>query len=115
MDLHRAIGLHAYAKPLVGIAKGVQSSLSRVNDTPSGTRYDGPHREPNARLAMLPTILVTAAKYKLLEESSDNIYDGESRRDPDERKREFLGLEQLVDPRQCLVNVDLATIGQDPK
>lgn len=53
---------------------------------------------------------VTTAKYKLFEEPPGHIHDRKRRGDPNERKREFLRLEQFVDARQCLVNVDLAPV-----
>lgn len=59
---------------------------------------------------MFAAILVTAAEHELLEEPSDDIHDCERGCDTDERKREFLGLEQFVDARQSLVNVDLAPV-----
>lgn len=59
---------------------------------------------------MFAAILVTAAEHELLEEPSDDIHDCECGCDTDERKREFLGLEQFVDARQSLVNVDLAPV-----
>jgi hypothetical protein len=41
---------------------------------------------------------------------SEQSNDDQRRRQPHERKRQFLRLEKLVDPRQSLVNVDLGGI-----
>lgn len=107
---HRAVGLRVCAVSLVGTAKGVQSSCPQVSSCLSHRRQYRPHREPNARLTVFSTIPVTTAKHKSFEEPSDNIHDCKSRCDSDKCKRELLGLEQFVDARQSLVNVDLAPV-----
>jgi len=58
--------------------------------------FDPPYCEPTARSTVFSAIPGTAAKHWLFEEPSD-----------DERKRELLRLEQLVDACQRLVDVDL--------
>ena len=77
---------------------------------------DRPHCEPDAHLTMFAAVLVAATEHELLEEPSDHIHDCESWCDADECKREFLGLEQFVDARQSLVNVDLGPVSsRNPK
>lgn len=84
--------------------------VPRFSLCPMHTRQDRPHCEPNAHLAVFAAVLGTSTKHKLLEEASNHIHDCKSGCDADECKREFLRLEQLVDPRQGLVNVNLVPV-----
>jgi hypothetical protein len=106
----RAAGLHVCAVSLVGKARGARFSCPKGQLTSPATKEYRPHREPDAHLTMFAAMLVTATKHELLEEPPDDIHDCKRGCDADERKREFLGLEQLVDARQSLVNVDLAPV-----
>ena len=70
---------------------------------------DGPHREPDAaalRLTAVPPA-AHAARPHGAEVARGDVHDRERGRDADEGERELLALEQLVDSRQGLVDVDL--------
>lgn len=71
---------------------------------------DKPHCEPDTHLTVFATVPVAVTEQKLFEEPSDHIHDCKGRCDSDECKRKFLGLEQFVDARQSLVNVNLAPV-----
>lgn len=90
--------------------KALNPPVPKVSLRPGHRRQYRPHCEPDAHLTVFAAIFVTAAEHKLLEEPPDYIHDCKSRRDSDECKRKFLRLEQFVDARQSLVNVNLAPV-----